>query len=188
MCGCTVDAECRVGLYCDSNVAVSGACYFGCRVTAGADHCATGSYCDARDGSIGNCVAEPCLANADCGAGLVCDTSTTPHVCSAAPLADSGVAGDASDASATDASDDAQADVDAAPDAAVDAGGRVDNGGGYGGSGCACTTAHTRASRETSALAAAFALFAVSLGRRRRRQNGVDCSATTSQKRRRAMT
>ena len=74
-CGCTADSDCRAGLYCDTNVAVSGACYFGCRVTAGADHCGAGSYCDKRDGTIGNCAAEPCLANADCGAGFICDST-----------------------------------------------------------------------------------------------------------------
>lgn len=135
VCGCGVDTDCGAGLYCDHDVAPEGWCVFGCHVIGGVDRCATGSHCDARDGSIGNCKPGSCSIDADCGgvtSGRICAANSCVDGCRgvagngcAAPLVCTSTddsAGqctthhDPPDASAPDASAGADAaDADATP-------------------------------------------------------------------------
>ena len=80
--GCSADAECTGGLVCSG--APGGQCVVGCHVTAGGNTCLAGAQCSVVLGSgLGVCVgvgpdggATPvCTTDAQCRAGLVCDSS-----------------------------------------------------------------------------------------------------------------
>jgi hypothetical protein len=62
---------------------------------------------------------EPCVAGAECAAGLVCDLAAAEPVCAGHLTTDARVIDAGADAAAIDAGGDAA--IDAAPDAAIDA-------------------------------------------------------------------
>ncbi len=79
---CVVDADCGVGLVCDTGANGGSACVVGCHVVAaGGDTCPIGEHCNVSGLTIGVCLGNEvapgtstgaCGADTDCVPGLVC--------------------------------------------------------------------------------------------------------------------
>ncbi|HVJ20769.1 MAG TPA: DUF3344 domain-containing protein, partial [Polyangiaceae bacterium] len=84
-CGCSDtdgDSECGAadsGMVCSS---AAGLCIAGCSTAPQRNDCPADQICSKQDGTVGECIDQPCNDNDDCSSPTpVCDEVSSPHQC-----------------------------------------------------------------------------------------------------------